>query len=105
MALRRAEGDLGRMTAHSTSTLRTGAILLLGFAPTLGAQAPGIPQSPKDRAGPIIVDGMTQVVPAFADSAAWIRENLWVETDFDSDRDGRRDRMHVAVTRPRQTQS
>ena len=48
---------------------------------------------------------MAQVVPAFADSAQWIRQNLWVETDFDSDGDGRKDRVHVAVTRPRQTET
>ncbi|HSG01218.1 MAG TPA: Xaa-Pro dipeptidyl-peptidase, partial [Vicinamibacterales bacterium] len=33
----------------------------------------------------------------------WIRHRLWVETEFDSDGDGRRDRVHVDVTRPRQT--
>jgi X-Pro dipeptidyl-peptidase len=30
---------------------------------------------------------------------------LWVETEFDSDGDGKLDRMHVSVTRPRQTES
>jgi X-Pro dipeptidyl-peptidase len=54
-------------------------------------------------AAPSVVNGMAQVVPAFQDTSQWIRQNLWVETDFDSDRDGRRDRLHVAVTRPRQT--
>jgi len=54
-------------------------------------------------AAPLFENGMAQVVPAFADSSQWIRENLWVETDFDSDRDGRPDRVHVDVTRPRQT--
>ena len=48
---------------------------------------------------------MAQVVPGFADPAAWVREHLWVETEFDSDGDGRLDRMHVDVTRPRQTDS
>jgi X-Pro dipeptidyl-peptidase len=33
----------------------------------------------------------------------WIRQELWVETSFDSDGDGKPDRMHVDVTRPRQT--
>jgi hypothetical protein len=28
---------------------------------------------------------------------------LWVETGFDSDGDGKNDRMHVDVTRPKQT--
>jgi X-Pro dipeptidyl-peptidase len=48
---------------------------------------------------------MAQVVPAFQDSSTWIRQNLWVETDFDSDRDGKKDRVHVDVTRPGQTAS
>ncbi len=54
---------------------------------------------------PIFVDGQAQVVPAFASSADWIRERLWVETEFDSDRNGKRDRMHVDVTRQKQTQT
>ncbi|CAA9317875.1 MAG: x-prolyl-dipeptidyl aminopeptidase() [uncultured Gemmatimonadetes bacterium] len=57
------------------------------------------------QARPVFVNGMAQTVPAFADSSRWIRQNLWVETDFDSDRDGRNDRVHVAVTRPRQTET
>jgi X-Pro dipeptidyl-peptidase len=56
------------------------------------------------QARPVFENGMAQVVPAFADSSRWIRHNLWVETGFDSDQDGRRDRVHVAVTRPRQTE-
>jgi X-Pro dipeptidyl-peptidase len=63
----------------------------------------GAPLAAQTGARPVFVNGMAQVVPAFADSSRWIRENLWVETDFDSDRDGRNDRVHVAVTRPRQT--
>jgi X-Pro dipeptidyl-peptidase len=82
------------------------AALTLVCAASLGAQVPaGAPQGANGRSGPVFVDGMAQVVPAFADSTQWIRQNLWVETDFDSDRDGRNDRVHVAVTRPRQTET
>lgn len=56
-------------------------------------------------ARPIFRDGQAQVVPAFQDSASWIREEVWVETEFDSDGDGRRDRVHVAVVRPGQTET
>ena len=52
---------------------------------------------------PVFVNGQAQVVPAFNASAQWIRHRLWVETEFDSDGDGKRDRMHVDVTRPAQT--
>src|SRR5687767_12201316 len=55
------------------------------------------------RTVPVFANGQAQIVPGFADSAQWIREELWVETTFDSDGDGKRDRMHVDVTRPRQT--
>ncbi|HEX8453464.1 MAG TPA: Xaa-Pro dipeptidyl-peptidase [Longimicrobium sp.] len=74
--------------------------LTLACTATLAAQAPGTA-----RTGPVFVNGMAQIVPAFADSSQWIRQNLWVETDFDSDRDGRNDRLHVDVTRPRQTET
>ncbi|MBM4092503.1 MAG: Xaa-Pro dipeptidyl-peptidase [Planctomycetes bacterium] len=54
---------------------------------------------------PVIADGQTQVVPDFADPSSWVRHDLWVETEFDSDGDGSPDRMHVDVVRPRQTDS
>ncbi|MDG1252405.1 MAG: Xaa-Pro dipeptidyl-peptidase [Schleiferiaceae bacterium] len=52
---------------------------------------------------PRIVNGQAQVVPGFEQPDSWIREDLWVETEFDSDGDGLLDRMYVAVTRPAQT--
>jgi len=54
---------------------------------------------------PLIVNGQTKVIPEFKDPDLWIRHDLWVETEFDSDGDGKLDRMHVDVTRPRQTES
>ncbi|HEY4303114.1 MAG TPA: Xaa-Pro dipeptidyl-peptidase [Gemmatimonadaceae bacterium] len=57
------------------------------------------------KAGPVFVNGQAQIVPAFADSAQWIHEELWVETDFDTDKDGKKDRIHVDVTRPLQTKT
>ncbi|MCO8122935.1 Xaa-Pro dipeptidyl-peptidase [Stieleria sp. TO1_6] len=60
---------------------------------------------PAEPAVPVFKDGQAQVVKAFEDSDYWIRHDLWVETEFDSDDDGRMDRMHVSVTRPRQTES
>ena len=58
---------------------------------------------PAAPARPVFADGRAQIVPAFADEQQWIRESLWVETEFDSDRDGKRDRVFVDVTRQRQT--
>jgi len=56
-------------------------------------------------ARPVFRDGQAQIVPAFEDPAQWIRQSLWVETTFDSDGDGKRDRVFVDVTRPRQSET
>lgn len=50
--------------------------------------------------GLVIEDGMAQIVPLFADTTTWVLERLWVETEMDSDGDGRLDRVHVSVVRP-----
>ena len=57
------------------------------------------------KAVPVFENGEAQVVPAFENSEDWIRHDLWVETEFDTDGDGKLDRMHVAVTRPQQTET
>ena len=78
----------------------------IAFAAALSAASSlAAAQAPSERAVPVFANGMAQPVPAFQDSTQWIRQNLWVETDFDSDRDGRMDRVHVDVTRPGQTES
>lgn len=56
-------------------------------------------------AKPVFVNGQAQMVPAFSDSSQYVRERLWVETSFDSDQDGKKDRVHVDVTRQRQTET
>jgi len=68
-------------------------LLFLGFLPTANAQ----------KAVPVFENGEAQIVPAFNDPEKWIRHDLWVETEFDTDGDGKPDRMHVDVTRPYQT--
>ncbi len=52
---------------------------------------------------PVFTDGQAQIVAGFQDKTQWIKQELWVEAEFDSDGDGKKDRMHVDVTRPRQT--
>jgi X-Pro dipeptidyl-peptidase len=59
-------------------------------------------QEPK-KAAPVFENGQAQIVEAFRDTAQWIRHELWVETEFDTDGDGKKDRVHVAVVRQRQT--
>ena len=87
------------MKRHPASTLCACA-LFISFLAGGRALAQGAA-----KAAPVFANGMAQVVPAFQDSSAWIRQELWVETNFDSDRDGRNDRVHVDVTRPRQTET
>ncbi len=54
---------------------------------------------------PVFKDGEAQIVDGFKDPDYWIRHDLWVETEFDSDGDEKLDRVHVSVTRPRQTET
>ena len=63
------------------------------------------PTATAAQTAPVIEDGQAQVVPEFADSTTWIRHELWVETEFDTDGDGKPDRVHVDVARPAQTDS
>jgi X-Pro dipeptidyl-peptidase len=76
-------------------------ILLLLFSVNL---RPSVAQSSK-KAHPVFENGEAQIVPAFENQDDWIRHDLWVETEFDTDGDQKPDRMHVAVTRPGQTDS
>ncbi|WMI65468.1 Xaa-Pro dipeptidyl-peptidase [Aestuariibaculum sp. YM273] len=57
------------------------------------------------KAEPVFKDGEAQINEAFSNPRNWIRHDLWVETTFDSDGDGKLDRMHVDVTRPSQTET
>lgn len=78
----------------------------LTFAQDEPAKAPA--QEAKAEEGPakpVFKDGQAQVVPAFSKTADWISEELWVEAEFDSDGDGKKDRMHVDVTRQKQTET
>lgn len=67
-------------------------------------EKPSADDKPK-LAVPVFKDGEAQVVREFNDPDYWIRHDLWVETEFDSDDNGKPDRVHVSVTRPRQTES
>ena len=77
-------------------------LLLTHLTPGFAQQAETISDSLPQ---PFFKNGEAQIVPAFSESEYWIKEELWVETNFDSDFDGKLDRMHVFVTRPMQTES
>lgn len=65
----------------------------------------GFKTQAQEKAVPVFKNGEAQIVEAFKDQSKWIRHDLWVETSFDTDGDGKMDRMHVDVTRPAQTEN
>jgi X-Pro dipeptidyl-peptidase len=75
------------------------------FTVPVNAQDKKTSGSTEDNAVPVFKEGEAQVVEAFSDPDKWIRHDLWVQTNFDTDGDGKPDRMHVAVTRPYQTET
>jgi X-Pro dipeptidyl-peptidase len=81
---------------------RTLFILLIVLATTIFCQ-PYLKAQP--AVVPVIVNGEAQKIPAFENQDDWLKHDLWVETEFDSDGDGKPDRMHVDVTRPKQTET
>jgi len=72
----------------------------IGLVLTLALSTLSIAQ---EKATPIFKDGEAQIVEAFSNPEDWIRHDLWVETEFNTDGDDMPDRMHVSVTRPKQT--
>jgi len=80
------------------------ALIIIGFLLPLTGQSQEKSRNSNNKMKvPVIVDGQAQVIPELSDKDKWIRHDLWVETEFDSDGDGQPDRMHVGVTRPYQT--
>ena len=70
----------------------------LGAVPGVDAAAVPAP------AVPTFVNGLSQNVFS-ASSADWVTGEVWVESDFDSDGDGKKDRMHADFTLPKETQT
>jgi X-Pro dipeptidyl-peptidase len=79
---------------RSPATLR---ILLLVIA-LAGAVLPYA--AARAAASPVVRDGQTQPVYSYKDA---IRERLYVDTPVDTDHDGRKDRVHIDVIRPKET--
>ncbi len=65
----------------------------------------GVDEAQPEPTLPVFVDGEAQVVDGFNHPRKWIWQDLFVETEFDSDGTGKLDRMHVSVCRPEQTQT
>lgn len=84
-----------------TFSLKSTSIVAIALAISILSCA----QNTTEKASPFFKDGEAQIVDAFKDTDKWVRHDLWVETEFDTDGDGEPDRMHVSVTRPEQTES
>jgi len=78
---------------------------LLSLLPIVLFTLPAPIAAGQDGAQPRFENGEAQVVEAFKDRKGWEQMHLWVETEFDSDGDGMKDRMHVDVTLPGQCMS
>jgi X-Pro dipeptidyl-peptidase len=92
------------MESHVT-WWRLGRAVAAAVASAAALTAIVIGQAAPQRAQAVFADGQAQIVPAFEDQTQWVKQTLWVETEFDSDNDGKRDRMFVDVTRQRQTET
>ena len=77
----------------------------LGQSSYLVGQEPDQAVKAIQKSAPMFKDGEAQVVDAFKDKSQWIKHDLWVETEFDSDDSGSNDRMHVSVCRQKQTET
>lgn len=73
------------------------------FNNDLAAQQESDPTAVTTNTVPVFKDGEAQVVEGFNHAKDWITHDLWVEAEFDSDNSGSNDRMHVSVTRQKQT--
>lgn len=89
--------------------MKSQSVFLLFFYFLAGSLSNSIAQQTdtidSDVPRPVFKKGEAQIVAEFRSEENWIKEELWVETSFDSDNDGKLDRMHVFVTRPNQTES
>ncbi len=89
----------------SASTFATIIFATITVAVSIAATASLGTAQEEAKAGPVFKDGQAQVQKIFKRSSDWIMEQLWVQTEFDSDGDGKPDRVHVDVTRPGQTKT
>ena len=104
---------IGRRLARASAITATAALAgIVGVSsatanpiPPKGMTTPGVMAAPAPEPAPAVptfVNGMAQNVFSTA-SADWIRGEVWVESDFDTDGDGKKDRMHADYTLPKET--
>ena len=90
------------MKNHSSALHFLPTTLLAALAAALGTASA---QEKQEKTLPEFEDGQAQIVEGFKNKKDWIQHDLWVETEFDSDGNGKKDRVHVDVTRQLQTKT
>jgi len=93
-----------RIARRAPIRLRVAILLaLVASIATFGASpVRAEPEPAPEPAVPTFVNGLAQAVFPTG-SANWVNHELWVETEVDSDFDGKPDRIHVDVSRVRET--
>src|SRR3954449_10647893 len=104
--------DLGKRFAQASALTATVAMAaIVGTAqasplpPKTSAASPGLMAAPAPEPAPAVptfVNGLAQNVFS-ASNADWISGDVWVESDFDCDGDGKLDRLHADYTVPKET--
>jgi len=97
--------DAHARRAGHTFRSRFGTVAAIAAALTV-ALALGVaaPPAVAQVTGPVFIDGQAQ--PVFSTNPAmWIRQELWVESQIDSDFDGKLDRIHIDVARVQETET
>src|SRR3954469_4041818 len=82
-----------------------GGVAYANPIPPKGMTVPGAMAAPAPEPAPAVptfVNGLAQNVFS-ASNADWISGDVWVESDFDSDGDGKPDRLHADYTVPKET--
>jgi predicted acyl esterase len=105
--------EIGKRLATAgaiTATLALAGVVGTSSAsaiPPKGLTVPGVAAAPAPEPAPAVptfVNGMSQ--PVFSAAAAdWVTGEVWVESNFDTDGDGKLDRMHTNFTIPKETQT
>jgi predicted acyl esterase len=105
--------DMGKRLATAgaiTATLALAGVVGTSSAsaiPPKGLTVPGVAAAPAPEPAPAVptfVNGMSQ--PVFSASPVdWVTGEVWVESNFDTDGDGKLDRMHTNYTIPKETQT
>jgi X-Pro dipeptidyl-peptidase len=100
----RARARVGVHTVGPARRSRVGAVAAIAAALLAVLAIASAGPASAQVTGPVFIDGQAQ--PVFSTiPATWIRQELWVESEIDSDFDGKLDRIHMDVARVQETET